>query len=71
MAVKELSIYANILFENLKGEEKKATSGGGTAKTWFDIQTESWERLYRMGQKTSKEMINFYRQIAYSGKIRR
>ncbi|HKM01839.1 MAG TPA: phage tail tape measure protein [Sedimentibacter sp.] len=69
VAIKELSIYAGDFFEKLKGEEEKATSGGGTAKTWFDIQTESWERLYRMGQKTSKEMINFYRQIAYSGKI--
>lgn len=45
-------------------------SGGGYAgESWYDKQVEAFERLNRMGQKTTQEVVDFYRQMANAANI--
>lgn len=43
-------------------------SGGG-GKSWYDSQVEAFERLNRMGQKNTQEVIDFYRAMTQSAKV--
>lgn len=38
-------------------------------KSFYDQQTEAFERLNRMGQKTTQEVVDFYRAMTKSGKV--
>ena len=45
-------------------------SGGGYAgESWYDKQVEAFERFNRMGQKTTQEVVDFYRQMANAANI--
>lgn len=43
--------------------------GGGGGKSWYDSQVEAFERLNRMGQKNSQDVVNFYRNMTKASQI--
>lgn len=43
--------------------------GGYSGESWYDKQVESFERLNRMGQKTTQQVVDFYRQMANAANI--
>lgn len=43
--------------------------GGGGGKSWYDTQAEAFERLNRMGQKNTQQVVDFYRQMTKSANI--
>lgn len=48
-----------------------STSSARTAatKSFYETETEAFERLNRMGQKTTQEVVDFYRQMTKSSKV--
>lgn len=51
---------------------KEKKSGGSKEKkgdSWYDIEVEKFERLNKMGQKTSDQVVEFYKKMSKSGKL--
>lgn len=57
-------------FTTIPQYSSAATSAASAAvESFYDQQTEAFERLNRMGQKTTQEVVDFYRQMTKSGKL--
>lgn len=46
-----------------------ASVASAATKSFYDQETEMFERLNRMGQKTTQEVIDFYREMTKSAKV--
>lgn len=58
------------VFTTIPQYSSAATSAASaTVESFYDQQTEAFERLNRMGQKTTQEVVDFYRQMTKSGKL--
>ena len=46
-----------------------ASAASTVTKSFYDQETEMFERLNRMGQKTTQEVVDFYREMTKSAKL--
>lgn len=46
-----------------------ASAASAVTKSFYDQETEMFERLNRMGQKTTQEVVDFYREMTKSAKL--
>lgn len=46
-----------------------ASAASAATKSFYDQETEMFERLNRMGQKTTQEVVDFYREMTKSAKL--
>lgn len=46
-----------------------ASAASAVTKSFYDQETEMFERLNRMGQKTAQEVVDFYREMTKSAKL--
>lgn len=44
-------------------------AASAAAKSYYDQETEAFERMNRMGQKTTQQVVDFYRSMTKSGKV--
>lgn len=46
-----------------------ASAASAATRSYYDQETEMFERLNRMGQKTTQEVVDFYREMTKSAKV--
>lgn len=56
-------------FPKPSGATRAYKAASTAAKSYYDQETEAFERMNRMGQKTTQQVVDFYRAITKSGKV--
>lgn len=56
-------------FPKPSGATRAYKAASTAAKSYYDQETEAFERMNRMGQKTTQQVVDFYRSMTKSGKI--
>lgn len=51
------------------GATRAYKAASTAAKSYYDQETEAFERMNRMGQKTTQQVVDFYRAMTKSGKV--
>lgn len=56
-------------FPKPSGATRAYKAASTAAKSYYDQETEAFERMNRMGQKTTQQVVDFYRSMTKSGKV--
>lgn len=56
-------------FPKPSGATRAYKAASVAAKSYYDQETEAFERMNRMGQKTTQQVVDFYRSMTKSGKV--
>lgn len=56
-------------FPKPSGATRAYKAASAAAKSYYDQETEAFERINRMGQKTTQQVVDFYRSMTKSGKV--
>ena len=74
--IKTMGKIIGSVADNFKNSFPKPSGATGAykaasaaAKSYYDQETEAFERMNRMGQKTTQQVVDFYRSMTKSGKV--